>query len=264
MNNYQCAVIVPVYRSLTGREIQFVRQGKMMTSGFEKVFVAPHSLVFDDTFKEFPDYRIFRFDDGFFQSLQTYNQLMLSVEFYETFAAYRYILMLQPDAWLFKSELNYWCGKNYDYIGAPWANPEGKKHGWWYRLLIDYCPCLLSSRLTREYMLYHKVGNGGLSLRKVSACISILKRSPEELLRFYKENARGCYHEDVCWALQSRRIDKTFNIPNWKEAMLFSIETHPGESYSLIHKKLPFGCHAPDKYEPEFWANFIPAKLCTT
>ncbi len=66
------------------------------------------------------NYIIEYFNNEYFNGVSGYNKLMLSREFYLRFKNYEYILIYQLDAYVFRDELDYWCGQGYDYIGAPW------------------------------------------------------------------------------------------------------------------------------------------------
>jgi hypothetical protein len=44
---------------------------------------------------------------------------MLSIDFYKRFRDYKFILIYQLDAYVFRDELEYWCEQDYDFIGAP-------------------------------------------------------------------------------------------------------------------------------------------------
>lgn len=69
---------------------------------------------------------------------------------YKAFAKYEYMLIAQLDAVCFRDDLDEWCGKDYDYVGAPWCH-----------LCKHVCR-------TDQYRSEEKlVGNGGLSLRKI-------------------------------------------------------------------------------------------------
>jgi hypothetical protein len=46
-------------------------------------------------------------------------------------------------------------------------------------------------------------------------------------------------------------------LPNWKEALAFSIEKNPQIGIKLLGGTLPFGCHAWEKYNPNFWKKYI-------
>lgn len=93
------------------------------------------------------------FDKRYFKSISGYNELLLSRMFYDRFRSYSHILIYQLDAYIFRDELDYWCSLSYDYIGAPWF--EG-------------------FRKTTNNRLW-KVGNGGLSLRRVSSFIKLFE-----------------------------------------------------------------------------------------
>lgn len=57
-------------------------------------------------------------DDQWFRSIDSYNALCLSADFYDAYAAYEYMLIYQLDAYAFRDELADWCARGYDYIGA--------------------------------------------------------------------------------------------------------------------------------------------------
>ena len=82
------------------------------------------------------------FNDTYFESIYGYNQLMLNVEFYEAFSK-KYILIYQTDAFIFKDDLNYWCEKDYDYIGAPWIRSKEKLP--LIKKIWDYSICCIKS-----------------------------------------------------------------------------------------------------------------------
>ena len=68
------------------------------------------------------DFKIVGFDDRFFRNPVTYSRLLTMAGFYECFKRYEYMLVAQLDAWVFSDRLDFWCGKGYDYIGAPWCH----------------------------------------------------------------------------------------------------------------------------------------------
>ena len=45
--------------------------------------------------------------------------MLYRTEFWEKFADYEYVLMYHLDALVFSDQLQEWCGKGLDYIGAP-------------------------------------------------------------------------------------------------------------------------------------------------
>jgi len=211
-------------------------------------------------------FRVECFDRSYFSSLQSYNRLCLSEAFYRRFASeHDYLLICQPDAWVFRDELESWCEKNYDYIGAPWilGHPE-----------------------RADRIRFKAVGNGGFSLRKIGFCLETLSasgsilnasalhslvrdkacwaivrkfpvyRSQERLRRSAWE---GRIYEDTVFSLQ-KYTSLEARIPSPDEALAFSFERQPALLYARNGNKLPFGCHAwqlPAHYG--FWKQFIPA-----
>lgn len=208
------------------------------------------------------------FSKDFFMSISGYNRLCLNPDFYRRFLDYQYMLIYQLDAWVFKDELELWCDKGYDYIGAPWFKKDGEEY---------------------TYDFVEDVGNGGLSLRKVAFCYKVLRRfkyapiqpfreilrkSTSRNLRFIRACARSlgvrnnlAYYlsdndekiknEDGYFSLFKNSHVKC-NIPSPAEAIGFAFEVHPSYLFGLNNKLLPFGCHAYRKNEYDsFWSRYI-------
>jgi hypothetical protein len=95
--------------------------------GHDLYLVVPESLAteyYGGLFGHGPRVAVERFADRYFRNIEGYNALMLSPDFYGRFSNYDYVLIYQLDAWVFKDELQYWCGQGYDYIGAPWMDED--------------------------------------------------------------------------------------------------------------------------------------------
>jgi len=230
----EVSVIIPIYKSeLTDSELRSFKQCLDVLGDHPLMLVAPDGL--DTTVYENIAGRNLQcvyFNKRYFTSVSGYSELLLNKKFYCSFEAYEYVLIYQLDAWVFRDDLSYWCEQDYDYIGAPWleAPPitSGKK------------PLINISNF-----LKNKVGNGGLSLRKVKTHIRwawwvsfVFKLFPK--------------NEDMLWTLFV-----PFKKPNVMEALHFAFELNPEQSYELINEQLPFGCHAWEKYNPIFWKRFI-------
>lgn len=199
------------------------------------------------------------FNYKYFSSIAGYNLLMLDKAFYKRFAKYQYILIYQLDAWVFRDELDEWCAKGYDYIGAPWI--EKDKNG------------VLSMA---------GVGNGGFSLRRIQHFIDVLSyKGPvrpanqinleaslknnlykflyslgyQNTISYYKKDST--LYEDVFLSIFLSNTKLRAKIPDAKTAARFAFEKHPAFLYSIT-QKLPFGCHAWLKYEYDlFWNQYI-------
>lgn len=210
-------------------------------------------------------YQIVFFDKSFFESVDGYNRLLLSLDFYKRFSHYKYILIYQLDTFVFRDGLDYWCSKEYDYIGAPWFN-EHKSY--------------------EEGASLWMVGNGGFSLRKISTFLDILtsKKNAYSLKRLYKEGKKDSISwlsllrkfitgyenninyliqnwndaEDVFFCLVLKDTYFKLKIPTPVDAVPFAFECSPKYLFELNNKKLPFGCHAWYRYDYDnFWSKYI-------
>lgn len=260
-------IIIPVYKStLTDAEICSLRQCLRVLGGHDIRLIGPPELELDTYQKHFDDFQLplqsERFDSSYSADVKGYNRLMLSPCFYERFAAWEYMLIYQLDAYVFKDELDIWCAKGYDYIGAPWMK--------------------LNRKLDEE-----NSGNGGFSLRRIPAFIDLFShsgpiwgyrglacryryRGPLKRRKFILKGLfgwknrisdfaeRGDENEDLFFATLKYKKGKAFRVAPTSEAIYFSFEESPALLYKRTNQTLPFGCHAWEKwgYE-EFWKRFI-------
>jgi hypothetical protein len=185
--------------------------------------------------------------------IQGYNRMMLAREFYDLFAECEYILICQTDAWIFRDELALWCDKGYDYVGAPW--PKHKKYdNPIIKCYLKIRKALFSSptNILRQDG-FEKVGNGGLSLRKVSSFIAACEKYAD-VIDYFNQQEGTRYNEDWFWAI----VPKEFHYPSFQEALGFSFDIKPQMCLELAEGKIPFGCHGWNKsYMYDFWQPFI-------
>ena len=174
-------IVIPIYKKdPTLDDTTAINQAFKLLKGYDITFVHPKSLDITN-YKKFDEATFKAFNDTYFESIYGYNQLMLNVEFYEAFSK-KYILIYQTDAFIFKDDLNYWCEKDYDYIGAPWIRSKEKLP--LIKKIWDYSICCIKSITNyhssgktqkNKSLLYNQVGNGGFSLRKREKFIEVLK-----------------------------------------------------------------------------------------
>lgn len=218
------AVLIPVYREkLTELEGISLRQAVTILKAHDIYLIMPELLHIHTGYELNEE----RFPNGYFDSVHSYNRLMLSTEFYERFSRYKYILIYQLDAFVFSDRLEYFCSMGYDYIGAPWIDGA-----FYYR--------------DSGHMFWH-VGNGGLSLRRVGSFINAL-RSSQELLVNNRVN------EDLIFSALG---GESFHVAPESAALEFSFEMNVRECYERNGRRLPFGCHAWHKYDLPFWKPWI-------
>ena len=254
-------VILPVYKpQLTDYERISLTQCLRILGSYPIWLAAPHSLDVSAYREIAPDLQVKTFDDAYFAGLEGYNRLMLSEEFYQAFADREYMLIHQLDAFVFQDDLAYWCGQNYDYVGAPWLRDRDFT-GWPDRLdfiirqqVATWLNLKKEDGITpREIINLNGVGNGGLTLRRVSAMVRCLKRFKQKIAE-YERITMHQYHEDVFWGIEVNRYWPHLSIPAYRKALHFSVEFFPKwavEHYN--HGKLPFGCHAWDIHGTDYW-----------
>ena len=182
--------------------------------------------------------------------------MMLSADFYKKFTQYKFILIHQLDAYVFKDDLLYWCSRNFDYIGAP--HPQHTNQHGDIQFLKSYTKFIKTiNNAFGTSLTVSNAGNGGLSLRKTAKCYWLVK-----LLRG-KVNKWGKNNEDGFFKYWGNLLNPFFRLPNDKTALRFSIEQLPADALVQLDNQLPFGCHAFEKYEPETWARYIPGLAFT-
>ena len=239
MNKQKCVIVVPIYKiELDNDEYNSVKQlFKVIPVEFYDI-IAIHPISLDISYYKnnfnFTEYYQF-YDEYFNDYPRGYNSLFLNYGFYEIFNNYEYMLVYQTDAWVFRNELEYWCNKGYDYIGAPQIYDTG----------------LLSSPT--------HVGNGGFSLRKISFFINTCKKYANLINSLLDRSDKLMFGEDkLCLSLLGSNIDIKINLPSFYEAAHFSFDTNPEILYQMLDNNIPFGCHAYKKVlHNDIWKEFI-------
>jgi len=254
----KATVVIPIYQTrLSDYEIIALKQCQAVLSKHPVIFVKPHYLNIDALVAD-TGFSVISFDDHYFKSVHGYNELLMAEVFYKSFVEYEFILIYQLDAFVFSDQLDYWCGLGYDYIGAPWLRLKGYKNGFdkAFTKLKNY----LYMRYDAKYkdgmpkigkQIEDRVGNGGLSLRKVAKFLQYsIEYKP--LIDHYIALRHPWFNEDIFWSIALNRKKKNIAIPGLKLAANFSIETNPQRAFKLNNNHLPFGCHAWDK-NVDFW-----------
>jgi len=241
-------------------EINSLRQLYKILGHYPIKFICPEGL--DVSSYSSIRYKIeFDFvDKKWLSNYWLFNRFKLSPQFYNNYRGYKYILFYEPDAWVFKDELEFWCSMEYDYIGAPWF--EG-----WH-------DANRNSQITG-------VGNGGFSLRKVKSTYKILQRMKlysiiynlllynrclkvlnkdnfiiKRLIKYLDKRRDTGINEDYQIYLLSK-VYSWYNIAPVNVALRFSFDVNPATLYKMNNNNLPFGCHGWNRYETEFWEQFI-------
>lgn len=235
-------VLVPIYSTELGQLEHYSLVNSISAlAGRDIRFIGPKGLNIDWYTEKYPGIPFIGFESVFFASIQGYNQLLLSTGFYRQFAEYEFMLVLQTDAIVLRDELDFWCSQPFDYVGAPW--PDG------YELFVN------AGRFEGNNGKHVKVhvGNGGLSLRRVRKCLSLL----DEFSVIVDVFDRTGSSEDLFFSVMGA-LSCDFIIPNEITASRFSLELKPSYYVAVNGGKLPMGGHAWWKYELEFWRAHLP------
>lgn len=260
-------VIIPVHKEkLSSDEILSLKQCGRTLNKYDIRIIHSSSLNTIEYKKVIQNVGFVEIEPKWFSSIKAYNELKKSKSFYSLFRDYEYLLTYELDTWVFRDELTEWCNKGYDFIGAPlFEDVKGHSN-------TDF-----------------KAGrNSGFSLRKISTCLRILNRL-DTIIRFRKfwyhskiqsiipfenpffEKTFGIkftnyfkglwgglhYNEDAFWARYVPATFPQYKLASIDECIKFSFERRPSFLFSLNDEKLPFGCHAWMKHEPEFWKKYI-------
>jgi len=135
-----------------------------------------------------------------------YNEMLTSVEFWESLGNEN-VLIFQSDSFMLKNGLENFM--MFDYVGAPWQ--------WSY----DYKNC----------SIFQPGGNGGISYRKTSTMIRIIRNFPPTEYRVSRINPKG--NEDMYFSLHLESVNA--RIPSLSVQKKFSVETMFNEEPLCVH-----------------------------
>ncbi len=247
-------MVVPIYRSTLSPLESFTLNHSLrqLRPGRRVVFIGPENLdltvyraecaplLRDGGGQISGDIEYMPFAPASFASILGYSRLLTSAPLYRAFAGHEFMLVLQTDALLLRDDLDAWCQRPFDYVGAPW--PDGVE----IMVNLDRCTGPASQRVKAM------VGNGGFSLRRNRACIELLQEFPQALDYFQRSGSNEDLFFGVLGSLSTR-----FVLPNEMTAALFARELQPAR-YHCIHQAPPMGGHAWWKYDPGYWLSQLP------
>lgn len=257
------AIVIPFHKTFVSKDEEISIKHLVKYLGkFDKFLVLPN-FINKVSFKIRGVKKIINFPNEYFTSVPKYCEMLNSRMFYEQFTDYEYILIYQLDVLVFSNNLLSWCKKGYDYIGAPFFNP-------------------IIGRLSHSPG--HPVfgGNGGFSLRKVASFLKVIdsaerlagRNSSNPLVRklwfiiallvnqTHKKWLNAIpqdypFNEDGFWSYEAPKYYSNFKVAPLKEALQFSFEKFPRKCFELNGGRLPFGCHAWQKYDEQFWKPYL-------
>lgn len=248
--------IIPIYRLPNDVEAAALQNNLRLLKGMPIVFLRPEGLDISPLLAQYPQVGEKAVSDEWLGTkcgIAGYNRMMMSAEFYDLFADYDYLFICHVDAWIFRNELASWCERGYDHVAAPWpTRPRYTrfplKQYLWLKLRLK------STGKVLHCQMFGRIGNGGLSLRRVNAFREASVRYKAEADRFLAKD-HPLYNEDLFWAL----VPTELRLPTVAEALTFSFDLKPALCYEQNGRQLPMACHGFNKPgRTAFWQQFIP------
>lgn len=237
----ELAIIIPIYNwELTKSEKLSITTlvNQLPNTGYDLIVIHPNTLSYNSGSLRFvedlyDDVIFSGYNDEYFESAETYSELLRNDCFYSNYKEYKYMLIYQTDCLMFDiNGLKPWLKEGFDYVGCPIvANKQD-----WPSLPI--------------------AGNGGFSLRKVSSFIKYTAEYKDKINELVSKYEVYRKYEDVLF-IEGLRQYVYMDIPTWEDsAYSFAWDMNPDVLYGKT-KQLPvIGCHAFMKNLP-FWIQHI-------
>ena len=262
-------IIIPIYKrliELTNNEKLSLNRTIEIFANEDVILLIRESINRDEYNSEFSqNFKYIIIPDFHFYDINSYSKLLMSSFFYSLFSKYTWMLICQLDAFVFRNDLiTFTKRKDFFFVGAPVIDADLK--GW-------------------ENISW--VGNGGFSLRRVDLCFNSIKKLEiisriNKILNLEKDSflsflnrlilnklfnlkfnkyltrylCETPVNEDVFWGLWVPSFFSYLKPADINTATKFSFEVSPELIYQNVNC-LPMGCHAWEKYNPDFWKKFI-------
>jgi hypothetical protein len=241
-------VVIPVYNQVPNSlEVFNLTNSVRNVPGCDFYVVHPEGMSVEKYERLIPGARYLAVNKNYFLSNKTYSRLCLEPFFYEMFAAYEFMLLLQTDALIIKDCLDDWVKSGYDYIGAPLGVSISVSDPTILDGLIPPCSGY------RRSLPVGSVGNGGFSLRRTRALLEAINRFSTVSERFRRYELP----EDIYFSFVAVGSDM-LKSPCETIAAKFSIEMNLG-AYLSHTTEVPFGCHAWHRHDSGSWLNLFRA-----
>ena len=225
--------VVPAYKAIPNKTEALSLLQLRLLEAQHVTLACPDNLDISAYLDLWPDLRVQRFLPEHFVSIKSYNNFVMDSSFYIPFAAkYEYLLIHQLDAFLLSNQILEFCDLGYDYYGAPWKTGFPQ-----YQFLLNRWPVKINVKR------FH-VGNGGLSLRKISSTLNLLDRKAGHISKtFFMEDAFFGY-----WG----SVDQEFHACPPLTAAQFSLEMDP-QYWIAKTGVLPMGLHGFEVWHQDFY-----------
>jgi hypothetical protein len=272
-------ILIPVYKEvekLCSLEIFSIRNTLLKFKESHSIGLLRSNKINKNSYIDLFSYQFLDFEFQFSTWLE-YNTLLKNISFYQILYPYKYLLIVQTDAFVFSSDLTEFY--QYDYVGAPWERDSLKYikgrvgNGGFSLRNIEKIYFLLKAKnrmfslrslLHLNFKHTYKFGPmsrvNGYKKFSIYQIISLLWKS---LFQYISWNSfRNAYQieslmEDTLYGVLFPYHFSSFKVPSFDIAVTFSIDENPHLFYQLNSNRLPLGCHAFIKNYSKFWNRFI-------
>lgn len=275
VNAKRVAVVIPHPNTdLTVSQEFSIQTCLAVLKGYPVFYLTKKSVSVEPLASYLDRVQVLYVDDERMATIESYSKFLMSPEFYRLFAQFEYILVHQLDAVVFEDRLLEWCDKGYEYVGPPMFQGEEPRPSLW------------------------QSGNGGFSLRKTSAFLELLASrrvfpkfekyrglraeiglfflmALRAMLQFPTSWIAGNFpgffrwffittsksvHEDAYFAFFAVFFIEKWVMPSPEESADFGFDRCPKTAYAINGGRIPFGCHAWEKYDKAFIEQLLEKK----
>lgn len=289
-----CCIFVPLYKlQWSPVEILSLKRCMALLSQYHFVFAykASHDprqvlLWWNDDLRFLKSWSLLPLDDIHLSSVSHYNLLMLSADFYKKISKWDYVLVFQLDAWILGGNLDAWLSLGYTYVGAPWcprlgSDPdcfvEGVGNGGLslrniadmikilgsprYKLVpvLTVAELISSSRLFSSYNRHNPLFRPIVFLKRIIDLLLSVLSWPLACGNSLSHYTRQGVNEDFIIGIYCPRVFKWMRMPSLGKAAHFSLETNAKEVFAAFSVGIPFGCHAWERRDRDFFVGNFPS-----
>lgn len=186
-------IITPIWRPQLDPMVErMIRLTEKTNADVGRVFVGPQGLDVSFYRETFPSWEWLAFEPHHFASVHSYSAWMTTPLVYDSLDKYRFMTMCQQDALLLRPVTDIDM-TSIDYIGAVWDPPVRVLHFGSRAVVGSSIGSHEGPRWIRSLGRRIRVGNGGLSTRRVAA----MQKVSRALIESVPQRLRDGLLEDV-------------------------------------------------------------------
>lgn len=241
-------IVTPTHKmQVSDLEHLMLKHSLNIHNNVDHFFCVPENIDVSYFRENFSKSNILKMSPRYFESLQSYNRLLLDSAFYKIFQGFTYLTILQLDSVLLKN-IEPVIDLNFDYVGAPWRK----------NIRVSVFNHRMHGNNKRLVWLPYRnvqVGNGGLSIRKTDSMIQLTEKIVST--SFGEDAISGYQNEDFVISYMCKKLG--MKVPSPQLAETIFIEEYISNK---SHQIEPYGYHALEKFDSKKYLD-LAARLMT-